>query len=127
LARLFSLSGELLKSLVDTNGRRSAKLRIAFQTTPPEVPILPSFHHQAEQGPCGDADRKSRCHREHGVPLDALGCVIKEFFGSIAALFCGAPYCSHAIFNRVGNRACCARCPLSRPGNMVSRSFHYGS
>jgi hypothetical protein len=31
------------------------------------------------------------------VSLDALGCVIQDFFGSIAALFCSTPHCSRSI------------------------------
>jgi hypothetical protein len=32
------------------------------------------------------------------VSLDALTCVVQKFFGSIAALFCGTPHDSDAIF-----------------------------
>jgi hypothetical protein len=39
------------------------------------------------------------------VSLDALSCVIQEFFGSIAALFCGAPRYSYAIVNCIADRA----------------------
>ena len=39
------------------------------------------------------------------MSLDALSCVIQEFFGSIAALFCGAPRYSYAIVNCIADRA----------------------
>jgi hypothetical protein len=42
------------------------------------------------------------------VSLQALSCVIQDFFGSIAALLCGTPHYSHAILDRVGNRTGCA-------------------
>jgi hypothetical protein len=39
------------------------------------------------------------------VSLDALSCVIQEFFGNSAALFCGTPHRSCAILDCIGNRA----------------------
>jgi len=47
------------------------------------------------------------------VSLDALSCVIQEFFGSIAALFCGTPQYSYAILDRIGNRTGCTRSLVS--------------
>jgi len=47
------------------------------------------------------------------VSLNALSCVIQEFFGSIAALFCGTPRYSYAIVDCIGNRAGCARSLVS--------------
>jgi hypothetical protein len=47
------------------------------------------------------------------VPLDALSCVIQEFFGSITALLCGTPHYSHTILDRIGNRTGCARSLVS--------------
>jgi hypothetical protein len=39
------------------------------------------------------------------VSLDALGCVIQDFFGSIAALFCSTPHCSRSILYCISDRA----------------------
>jgi hypothetical protein len=79
---------------------------------PNDVPIrfvLPSFHHPADQCSCREAYRKGRRNSEHKVSLDALSCVIQEFFGSIAALFCGTPHYSYAVLYCIGNRAGCTR------------------
>jgi hypothetical protein len=59
------------------------------------------------------------------MSLDALGCVIKEFFGRVAALFCDTPHNSYAFLYRVGNRTACPSSLVSRFGNVFSRSFHY--
>jgi len=100
--------------------------RSAFRWTPLSVSDLPSFHHPANQCSRGDAYRKRRGNRQHRVSLDALSCVIQEFFGSIAALFCGTPHYSHAILYRIGDRAGCTRSPVSCFFDMFSCSFHYG-
>jgi hypothetical protein len=47
------------------------------------------------------------------VSLDALSCVIQDFFGSVATLLCGTPHYSHAILYRIGNRTGCSRGPAS--------------
>ncbi len=60
------------------------------------------------------------------MSLDALSRVIQEFFGSIAALFCGTPDYFYAILYCAGNRIGCTRSLVSRFGDMFSRSFHYG-
>jgi hypothetical protein len=87
--------------------------RSAFRWTPVSVSDLPSFHHPSNQCSRGDAYRKRRRKRQHRVTLDALSCVIQEFLGSIAALFCGTPHYSHAIFYRIGDSAGCTRSPVS--------------
>jgi hypothetical protein len=86
---------------------------------------LPSFQHRANQCSCRDAYRKRRRNRYHWVPLDALSCVIQQFFGGITALLCGAPHYSYAILDRVGNCTGGARSLVSRFGNVFRRSFHY--
>jgi hypothetical protein len=86
---------------------------------------LSSFDHPGEQRSCGKTCRKCRRHNEHGVALDALTCVIQEFFRSIAALFCGTPHCPCAIRDGIGNRAACARSLVSRFGNVIGSSFQY--
>jgi hypothetical protein len=58
------------------------------------------------------------------MPLEALRCVIQEFFGGIATLFCGATYYPYAVFYCIRNRTGCTRGLLSRFGDVVSRSFH---
>jgi hypothetical protein len=77
------------------------------------TPDLPSFHHPADQCSGGDSYRKSRRNSQQGMPLEALSCVIQEFFGCIAALFCGTPYYSYAILYGVGNRTARARSLVS--------------
>ena len=42
-----------------------------------------------------------------------MSCVIQEFLGSIAALFCGAPRYSYAIVNCIADRAGRARSLVS--------------
>jgi hypothetical protein len=59
------------------------------------------------------------------VPLDALSCVVQEFFRSIATLFCNAPQYSDAIPDCAGDRTRCPGRLLSRFGNMFGRSVHY--
>jgi len=59
------------------------------------------------------------------MPMEAMGCLIQEFFASVAALLRGTLYNSHAIPYRIGNRASCARSLVSRFGNVVSRSLDY--
>jgi hypothetical protein len=88
-------------------------LDLLFRWTPVSVSDLPSFHHPSNQCSRGDAYRKGRRNRQHRVSLDALSCVIQEFFGSIAALFCGTPHYSHAILYQIGDRAGCTRSPVS--------------
>jgi hypothetical protein len=43
------------------------------------------------------------------VSLDALSCVVQEFFRSITALFGSAPYYSDAVPDCIGDRARCTR------------------
>jgi len=43
------------------------------------------------------------------VSLEALSCVIQEFFRNITALLHGTPHYSQAILKRIGNRAGCTR------------------
>jgi hypothetical protein len=47
------------------------------------------------------------------VSLEAMSCIIQEFFASIATLLRGMPHCSHAILYRTGNRLCRARSLVS--------------
>jgi hypothetical protein len=47
------------------------------------------------------------------VSLDALGRIIQEFFGSIAATLCGTPRYTQAVLYCIGNSAGCARCLVS--------------
>jgi hypothetical protein len=86
---------------------------------------LSSFDHPGDQRSCGKTCRECRRHNEHGVALDALTCVIQEFFRSIAALFCGTPHGPCAIRDGIGNRAACARSLVSRFGNVIGGSFQY--
>jgi hypothetical protein len=68
---------------------------------------LLSFHHQADQCSCGKACRKCCSNPQHQVPLKALGCVIQEFFGGIAPLFCRTPHYSYTILYCISNRIGC--------------------
>jgi len=52
------------------------------------------------------------------VSLDAQSCVIQEFYGSIAALFCGAPRYSYAIVD--SHRR--PRGRREKPGELIARS-----
>jgi hypothetical protein len=61
------------------------------------------------------------------MPLEALSRVVQEFFGRVPALLRGIPDHSNSIFDRIGNRAGCARSLVSRFGDVVNRSVHYGS
>jgi hypothetical protein len=74
---------------------------------------LLSFHDPADQCSCGETYGKRRGDSQNQVSLDALSCVIQEFFGSIAALFRSAPRHSHAFLNCVSDRAGCARSLVS--------------
>jgi len=58
------------------------------------------------------------------MALKAMGCVIQEFLSSIAALLCGAPCYTNAIFDRIANCAACARCMASCFSNVFGGSFH---
>jgi hypothetical protein len=78
-----------------------------------DYPDLPSSYHPADQRSCGEAYCKRSRNSQHKVPLEALSCVIQEFFGSIAALFCGTPHYSYAVLYCVGNRTGCTRSLVS--------------
>jgi hypothetical protein len=97
-------------SLVDRTANKYGKRRQPLITVivGSKFSGLSSFHHPANQCPCRDANRKRRRNREHEVSLEALSCVIQDFFGSIAALLCDTPYCSDSIPYRIGNCAGCA-------------------
>ena len=70
---------------------------------------LSSFDQPADQRSRGEAYGKCGRYSQHRVSLDALSCVIQEFFSSIAALFCGTFHYSHAIlYYCVGDRTGCA-------------------
>jgi len=43
------------------------------------------------------------------MSLDALSCVIQEFFSGIAATLCSTPRYSHPILYCLGNRTGCTR------------------
>jgi hypothetical protein len=60
------------------------------------------------------------------VSLEALGCVIQQFLGKIAALFCSTPHHSYAIFYCIGNCAGCARSLVNCFRDVFGRSFRYG-
>jgi hypothetical protein len=68
---------------------------------------LPSFHHPADHGSRGEAQGKRSRDGYHRVSLEALSCVIQEFFRGIAALFCGTLRYSYAILYCIGNRTGC--------------------
>jgi hypothetical protein len=74
---------------------------------------LPSFHHPSDECSCAGAYRKRRRNSERKMPLEAMGCLIQEFFASVATLLHGMLYDSHSILYRIGNRACCARSLVS--------------
>src|SRR5579864_2057482 len=59
------------------------------------------------------------------MSLQALGCIIKELFGSIATLFHNAPRCSYAIFNCIGNHRCHTRSLARRFGDVLTGSFQH--
>jgi hypothetical protein len=83
------------------------------------------FNHPAHEGSSGEAYGKCGRDCQHGVSLDALSCVIQEFFGSVPALLCGTPHGSDAVPNCVGDRVRCARRLVSRVGDLFCCSFHY--
>jgi hypothetical protein len=58
------------------------------------------------------------------VPLQALGCFIQEFFRYVAAVLRGVPHYSHAILNRIGDRAGGARGLVGRFGDVFSCIFN---
>ncbi len=58
--------------------------------------------------------------------MDAVSCVVHEFFGNIAALLCGTPHYSHAILDCVGNCTGCTRSLVSGFGDVFRRFFQYG-
>jgi hypothetical protein len=74
---------------------------------------LSSFRHPSDERSCDGAHRKRRRNSEREVPLEALRCLIQEFFTSIASLLRGMPHGSHAIPYRVGDCSCCARSLVS--------------
>jgi hypothetical protein len=88
-------------------------LQFTFQGGSIQLSDLPSFHHPADQGSRGEANRKRRRNRECRVSLQAPGCVIQEFFGGIAALLCGAPRYTYAVLDCIGNRIGCTRSLMS--------------
>jgi hypothetical protein len=59
------------------------------------------------------------------VSLDALSCVVQEFFRGIATLSCGTPHYSNSILDSVANRSCGAGSLVSRLGDMFSSFFQY--
>jgi hypothetical protein len=89
------------------------------------LPDLPAFHHPTNECACHESDRECCCDIQHRVPLNALGCVINEFFCSVATLFCGTLDYSYAVLDCVSNRAGGARSLVSRFGDMLSRSVQY--
>jgi hypothetical protein len=93
--------------------------------TPASGSDLSSFHDPSDEHPCRGAYGKRHRNGKRKVPLEALGCLIQEFFARIAALLRSMPYCSYAILYCIGNGACCARSLVSRFGNVVSCSLHY--
>ena len=59
------------------------------------------------------------------MSLQALDCVIKKFFSSVATLFCDMPHCSHAVLKCIRNGR---RRPRSLPrcfGNLLIRLFQH--
>jgi hypothetical protein len=90
-----------------------------------QSPRLPSFRDPADQRSGGETDRKRCRDGQHQMPFDALGGVIQEFFGRVAALFRGTSYNSYAFLYRVGDRAAHARSLMSRFRDVFRCSFHY--
>src|SRR5579863_3376752 len=60
---------------------------------------LSSSEHPGDHRSCCEGDGKCGRNSEHRVSLDALSCVIQEFFRGIAAPLRGAPHYSHAVLN----------------------------
>src|ERR1017187_9171975 len=67
---------------------------------------LPSLPHPADQNPDADTYRECRYNCFNGMSLQALFCVIKKLFSSIAALFCETPCYSYAILKCIPNSRC---------------------
>jgi hypothetical protein len=63
-----------------------------------------SFDHPSDERSGGETHGECTRQGEHWMSLDALSCVLQEFFGSITALFCGAPHYSNTIIDGIGNR-----------------------
>jgi hypothetical protein len=83
------------------------------------------FDHPADQRSSAEAHGKSGRHSQHRVSLDALSCVIQEFFRGVAAPFCGTPHDSDPILDGIGNRAGCARSLVARLSHTLTCSIHY--
>jgi hypothetical protein len=108
----------------ETGPQRYTFEQISVKKTPARDSDLPSFHHPSDECSCAGAYRKRRRNSERKVPLEATSRLIQEFFSSVTTVLRGMPDYSHAILYCVGNRACCARCLVSRFGDVVSRSLH---
>jgi hypothetical protein len=67
---------------------------------------LSSLHKPSEERPGRDAYGKRRRNSERKMPLEAIRCLIQEFFPRIATLFRGMPHGSYPILHRIGDRAC---------------------
>jgi hypothetical protein len=59
------------------------------ETLPGNLPDLPALHHPTNESARHEGDRECCSDTQHRVPLNALGCVVHEFFGSVASLLCG--------------------------------------
>jgi hypothetical protein len=59
------------------------------------------------------------------VSLDALSCVLQEFFSGITALFCGAPHYSNTIVDGIRNRTGGTGSLVSRFSDLICGSFQY--
>jgi hypothetical protein len=59
------------------------------------------------------------------MPLEPVSCVVQEFFGGIATLFCGASQCSNAVLDSIGNRAGGAGSLTNRFADLFGSLFYY--
>ena len=59
------------------------------------------------------------------MSLQALDCVIKKLFSSIAALFCDATRRSYAVLKCIRNGGCRPRSLARRFGNLLAGLFQH--
>ena len=78
-----------------------------------KTPILSSSRDPSHERPRRCAQGKRRRNSKRKMPLEAMGCLIQEFFPSIATLLRSMLYGPYAIPYRIGNRACCVRSLVS--------------
>jgi hypothetical protein len=86
--------------------------------------VLLPLHHPSDDRTYGGACRKCDRNSKPNMSLEAMSGLVQELFGSIAPLFCGMSYHSHAIVYRVDNGAGRAGSLVGCFGYALSRSIY---